>query len=205
VSAAYWVHARLRGSLGSCVRACQVKVRDATAETPAVCFPCKAWLDAATGDRKTVRTLTPGDVRADVSYTVVVTTSDVRGAGTTADVTLELLGASGASTGALRLAGGRDALRRGAVDTFRLRAPAVGPLRALRVAHDNRGASPAWCLETVVVTQGSSSPEVFAYHGWLEKVGHAVSRCERSGPPPLMKSDAVGDEAARAGLCLPES
>ena len=56
------------------------------------------------------------------------------------------------------------------MDTFRLRAPAVGVLRALRVAHDNRGSSPAWGLETVVVTQGSSPPEVFAYHGWLEKV-----------------------------------
>ena len=60
----------------------QVKVRDATGETPAVCFPCRAWLDADTGDRTTMRTLAPGAVRADVSYTVVVTTSDERGAGT---------------------------------------------------------------------------------------------------------------------------
>lgn len=165
-------------------------MRDATAETPAVCFPCKAWLDAATGDRTTVRTLAPGAVRADVTYTVVVTTSDTRGAGTTADVTLELLGERGASTGALRLAGGCDALRRGAVDTFKLRAPAVGVLRSLRVAHDNRGASPAWYLETVVVTQGSSPPHVFAYHGWLEKVCRPSRslRCCATLPSPRQPS-----------------
>jgi hypothetical protein len=55
------------------------------------------------------------------------------------------------------------------VDTFSLRAPPVGALRSLRVAHDNRGPCPAWSLDTVVVTQAAAPPVAFAFYGWLEK------------------------------------
>jgi lipoxygenase homology domain-containing protein 1 len=64
-------------------------------------YPCHAWLQCSSAEPSgNVRELLEGVAAGgDVSYTVRVVTSDVRGAGTDGDVSISILGAEG-STGA---------------------------------------------------------------------------------------------------------
>ncbi len=68
---------------------------------------------------------------------VVVHTSDVRGAGTDAEVLLELHGSKG-NSGALGLPFDRSSFKRGAADTFHVLAPDCGELQELHVWHTGK-------------------------------------------------------------------
>lgn len=84
-------------------------------------------------------------------------TSDLQGAGTDGDVTLELLSTSGASSGPRPLCpprGGAPPFARGGADEFELAAPQLGELAAAVVAHDGRGAGAGWHLEQVRGARG---------------------------------------------------
>ena len=89
------------------------------------------------------------------TYRVVARTSDAPGAGpTSADVWLELVSAApgGASSGRQPLRvrqGAPPPFARGAADVFELTCRHLGELGAAVVAHDGRGAHPAWHLEQV--------------------------------------------------------
>ncbi len=84
-------------------------------------------------------------------------TSDVRGAGTDANVSVELLGAKDRS-GALRLDTSADDFERGRRDVFSVKAPDVGPLAQLVVRKDAAGLSNDWHLAAVEVMHPGGCP-----------------------------------------------
>jgi hypothetical protein len=79
-------------------------------------FPCSAWLDQQHG---TSRELLPGAAGGAAApgccYTLTLHTSDLRGAGTDANIDVNIVGQGGAATGWQRLQAAQDAFERGKV------------------------------------------------------------------------------------------
>jgi hypothetical protein len=96
-----------------------------------------------------------------------VHTSDVRGAGTDAAVSVQLFGPAGASSGQHELLAGPGAFERARVDRFSLVLQDVGPLQKLAIGHDGSGSSSAWHLEKVVVTPEGGKVRGRPPAGWL--------------------------------------
>ena len=92
-------------------------------------------------------------------YKVTFFTSQIRGAGTAANIYVELQGDRDCS-GPLPLAPQRkDSFTGGAQDAYQLKLKWLGQLRRCIVGHDNSGENPAWHLERVEVVC-SREPEV---------------------------------------------
>ncbi len=85
---------------------------------------------------------------AEVAYEVAVFTSDVRGAGTDANVFIELHGDKG-SVGQMRLESGANNFERDQCDVFVVKGSDVGQLQRVVVWHDNNGPGPDWHLQQV--------------------------------------------------------
>ncbi|KXZ56858.1 hypothetical protein GPECTOR_1g774 [Gonium pectorale] len=127
---------------------------------------CNDWLKGACERR-----LEPGKVPANgiCTYRVVVTTSDIRGAGTDADVTMQLFGDKG-DIGERKLDNSTNNFERNQVDTFFIQAPDVGTFQSLRIGHNNSGFGAAWHLTKVeVVNTNTGEQAVFPYHNWIDK------------------------------------
>lgn len=84
-------------------------------------------------------------------YTVVVTTSDLRNAGTSARVFVELHGSEGTSP-PQALDNAPTNFQRAARDEFAWEGSAIGQLQSIRVWQDGSGNSPAWHLDMIEVT-----------------------------------------------------
>ncbi|GFR41097.1 hypothetical protein Agub_g1741 [Astrephomene gubernaculifera] len=142
---------------------------------------CNDWLKGACERR-----LEPGKVPANgiCTYRVVVTTSDLRGAGTDADVSMQLFGDKG-DTGERKLDNSTNNFERNQVDTFFLQAPDVGIFQSLRIGHNNSGFGSAWHLAKVeVVNTNTGEQAVFPFHNWIDKE-HGLSQ--------LLTPDRDGD------------
>jgi len=71
---------------------------------------------------------------------VTIATSDIRCAGTDADVMIEVRGATGV-LGQSALESGSDDLERGRTDHFLVKGPdSIGPIESVRIWHANNGA-----------------------------------------------------------------
>ncbi|XP_041854417.1 lipoxygenase homology domain-containing protein 1 isoform X1 [Melanotaenia boesemani] len=109
-------------------------------------------------------------------YEVVTITGDERGAGTDANVFVALFGEYGI-TPKVHLASNtekksRTAFEKAKTDVFRIRTHNVGPLKKIRIEHDNTGMNASWFLDRVVVTD-VIRPHLrfyFACNNWLSKV-----------------------------------
>ncbi|XP_070308521.1 lipoxygenase homology domain-containing protein 1-like [Odocoileus virginianus] len=112
-------------------------------------FNCNNWLSKVEGDRQWCRDLlasfNPMDVPRGNKYEVKVYTGDVIGAGTDADVFINIFGEYG-DTGERRLENEKDNFEKGAEDKFMLDAPDLGQLIKINVGHNNKGASAGWFL-----------------------------------------------------------
>ena len=86
----------------------------ATAQT--VIFKCKAWLDSTSGDGKIERLFYP---LVDCSYKIELQTSDVRGAGTSANGVISLIGKL-AEAGPIQLVNDGSSFQRGSLDVLTL-------------------------------------------------------------------------------------
>ena len=96
----------------------------ATDET--VLFKCKAWLDATSGDGRIERLFYP---LVDCSYKVELQTSDLRGAGTSANGVISLIGKL-AEAGPIQLVNDGSSFQRGSLDVMTLdELPDVGPIQ----------------------------------------------------------------------------
>ncbi|XP_061102628.1 polycystin-1-like protein 2 [Conger conger] len=85
-------------------------------------------------------------------YLLNVQTGHRRGAGTTAQVELALVGVEGQSTRRHFTDPQKPVFERGGVDMFLLATPfPLGDLESIRVRHDNSGKSPDWYLNKVTV------------------------------------------------------
>ena len=113
-------------------------------------FPCRTWLpepDAPTPNSHIV--LLPGVAPAEsatVAYEVTVQTSADRWSGTDANVSLRITG-EGGCTRAMPLESARNNFERGRLETFVVRACAVGAITSVQVWLTGvpcRSESPAW-------------------------------------------------------------
>ncbi|XP_060028588.1 polycystin-1 isoform X1 [Erinaceus europaeus] len=93
-------------------------------------------------------------------YEILVKTGWGRGSGTTAHVGIMLYGADSRS-GHRHLDGDR-AFHRNSLDIFRIATPhSLGSVWKIRVWHDNKGLSPAWFLQHVIVRDLQSARSTF--------------------------------------------
>ncbi|XP_027469305.2 polycystin-1 isoform X2 [Zalophus californianus] len=100
-------------------------------------------------------------------YEILVKTGWGRGSGTTAHVGIMLYGAEGRS-GHRHLDGDR-AFRRNSLDVFQIATPhSLGSVRRIRVWHDNKGLSPAWFLQHIIVRDLQNARSTFfLVNDWL--------------------------------------
>ena len=95
-------------------------------------------------------------------YTITTRTSDARGAGTDANVTLALVGkdegGNRVAMGPFPLETSADDFKRGATDTFRAEGPFMAEIVSATVAHDGAGffGGSDWRLESLEVTKRAS-------------------------------------------------
>ncbi|XP_071394579.1 lipoxygenase homology domain-containing protein 1 [Centroberyx affinis] len=105
-------------------------------------------------------------------YEVVTITGDERGAGTDANVFVTLFGEYGITPKVHLASKSRTAFERSKTDVFRIRTHNVGPIKKIRIEHDNTGLNASWFLDRVVVTD-VIRPHLrfyFACNNWLSKV-----------------------------------
>lgn len=85
-------------------------------------------------------------------HKVDVHTSNVKGAGTDANVHIDIIGSTGSSGVRLLLSGEKDLFAKGQVDNFTLAIPVcLGVLCELRIWHDGKGIASGWHLNHAVV------------------------------------------------------
>uniref|UniRef100_A0A8C9S0Y2 Lipoxygenase homology PLAT domains 1 n=1 Tax=Scleropages formosus TaxID=113540 RepID=A0A8C9S0Y2_SCLFO len=106
-----------------------------------------------------------------IVYEVVTVTGDVRGAGTDANVFVTLFGEYGITPKVHLASKSRTAFEKNKTDVFRIKTNNVGPIKKLRIEHDNTGMNASWFLDRVVVTD-INRPHLrfyFPCNNWLSK------------------------------------
>ncbi|CAJ1070168.1 lipoxygenase homology domain-containing protein 1-like [Xyrichtys novacula] len=104
-------------------------------------------------------------------YEVVAVTGDVKGAGTDANIFVTLFGEFGITPKVHLASKSRTAFEKNKTDVFRIKTHNVGPLKKLRIEHDNTGMSASWFLDRVVVTD-MNRPHLrfyFPCNNWLSR------------------------------------
>ncbi|XP_066103487.1 lipoxygenase homology domain-containing protein 1 isoform X1 [Saccopteryx bilineata] len=134
-------------------------------------FNCNSWLSKVEGDRQWCRDLlasfNPMDIPRGNRYEIKVYTGDVLGAGTDADVFINLFGEYG-DTGERRLESEKKNFEKGAEDKFTLDAPDLGQLMKITVGHNNKGGSPGWFLCKIIIEDiGNKRKYDFPLNRWL--------------------------------------
>lgn len=136
--------------------------------------------DAASVASQSDSDVSETDAETEVVYEITVVTSTERGAGTDANVWVEIEGDSG-STGEVLLhsAGIKDPFERGQRDVFHVQWAELGQLCAVSVGHDCSGMGSSWLLDHIVVRNLGPNAEraegapvwKFECGQWLQKVG----------------------------------
>ncbi|GFH09790.1 uncharacterized protein HaLaN_04999, partial [Haematococcus lacustris] len=158
-------------------------------------FKCNRWLSEKDDDFQIERDLFPqGSNVVENVYTIAVTTSDISGAGTDANITVILYGEKG-ETGRLKLDNPKNNFERGDTDVFNITAEDVGPLRSMKVSSDDKGLGSAWHLDIVtVVSSAKPSVKYWFYCGqWLSQE-HGLDktlRAELSDPRPNLPTYTI--------------
>ncbi|XP_028639050.1 lipoxygenase homology domain-containing protein 1 isoform X1 [Grammomys surdaster] len=134
-------------------------------------FNCNSWLSKVEGDRQWCRDLLasfdPMDMPRGNKYEIKVYTGDVIGAGTDADVFINIFGEYG-DTGERRLENEKDNFEKGAEDKFMLDAPDLGQLMKINVGHNNKGGSAGWFLSKIIIEDiGNKRKYDFPLNRWL--------------------------------------
>ncbi|KAI5096357.1 lipoxygenase-like domain-containing protein 1, partial [Silurus meridionalis] len=104
-------------------------------------------------------------------YEVVTVTGDVKGAGTDANVFVTLHGEYGVTPKVLLASKSRVAFEKNKTDVFRIKTHNVGPIKKLRIEHDNTGMNARWYLDRVTLLD-MNRPHLrlfFACNRWLAR------------------------------------
>uniref|UniRef100_A0A8C3Y5S1 Lipoxygenase homology domains 1 n=1 Tax=Catharus ustulatus TaxID=91951 RepID=A0A8C3Y5S1_CATUS len=158
-----------------------------------VTFPCERWLAKSEDDGETVRELVPTDIFTEKllkdgtlkqiqeeveeplevhTYKISVFTGDIYGAGTDANVFLNIYGDLG-DMGERKLSKSEtnfNKFERGQEDTFTIQAVDLGILYKIKIRHDNSMLSPDWFLEKVeILDETTEESFVFLCERWLSK------------------------------------
>ncbi|CAD7695657.1 unnamed protein product, partial [Ostreobium quekettii] len=149
-----------------------------------ILFLCRSWLGGGAPARVVLEPSARGRGDRD-DYAVSVATSDVKGAGTDADVSLNLCGSEG-STGFQRLWAEHDTFERGKVDEFDLkRLSRVGDMMSLTIRSDGSGTGAAWHVSHVSVRRASDGAiAYFAFNRWMGKSHGLEATAEASSMHP---------------------
>ncbi|NXJ50337.1 LOXH1 protein, partial [Spizaetus tyrannus] len=156
-------------------------------------FPCERWLAKSEDDGEIVRELVPSDIFTEKlmkdgtlkqieeevedplevhTYKISVFTGDIYGAGTDANVFLNIYGDLG-DTGERKLSKSEtnfNKFERGQEDTFTIQAVDLGILYKIKIRHDNSMFSPDWFLEKVeILDETTEESFVFLCERWLSK------------------------------------
>ncbi|CAF5209115.1 unnamed protein product, partial [Rotaria magnacalcarata] len=134
---------------------------------------CNQWLAKDEGDRKISRDLTLHKQQTTTQksnyYKVTVYTGNKSGAGTNSDVSLTLYGNLG-EAGPMKLANQEDNFEPGKKDEFTIECQNVGELNQIFIAHNNKGLSAAWFLDSIVIEDlYAMHTYQFPCHRWLAK------------------------------------
>ncbi|XP_074669791.1 lipoxygenase homology domain-containing protein 1 [Strix aluco] len=158
-----------------------------------VTFPCERWLAKSEDDGEIVRELVPSDIFTEKlmkdgtlkqieeevddplevhTYKISVFTGDIYGAGTDANVFLNIYGDLG-DTGERKLSKSEtnfNKFERGQEDTFTIQAVDLGILYKIKIRHDNSMFSPDWFLEKVeILDETTEESFIFLCERWLSK------------------------------------
>ncbi|XP_064294800.1 lipoxygenase homology domain-containing protein 1 [Phalacrocorax carbo] len=158
-----------------------------------VTFPCERWLAKSEDDGEIIRELVPSDIFTEKlmkdgtlkqieeevedplevhTYKINVFTGDMYGAGTDANVFLNIYGDLG-DTGERKLSKSEtnfNKFERGQEDTFTIQAVDLGILYKIKIRHDNSMFSPDWFLEKVeILDETTEESFIFLCERWLSK------------------------------------
>ncbi|XP_020344471.2 polycystic kidney disease protein 1-like 2 [Oncorhynchus kisutch] len=116
-----------------------------------------------------VTLLEDNDPLAEYRYMLNISTGHRRGASTSSQVTVTLLGMQGESEPHHLTDPDKPVFERGAVDTFLLTTPfSLGELQSIRLWHDNSGGHPAWYINKVMVQDVETGQKWhFLCNSWL--------------------------------------
>ncbi|CAM2710921.1 unnamed protein product [Rotaria socialis] len=144
-------------------------------------FPCGKWLSTSKGDCQLELELYPKAMATEVytphvPYEIKVVTSKVSGAGTDANIFVEIYGTD-KTTGEVMLCNKKERkgkFQTGSVDTFVLELEDVGQfIEKIRIGHDNTGWGAAWHLDRVEIRRldknKKSKTFIFPCDRWFAK------------------------------------
>uniref|UniRef100_A0A3P8XB79 PLAT domain-containing protein n=1 Tax=Esox lucius TaxID=8010 RepID=A0A3P8XB79_ESOLU len=155
----------------------KVLVRDeGQAESQAVDFPCRRWLDRNEDDGQIVRELVPfsdGQRLYNVSYHISVKTGNISGASSNSRVFVKLYGEK-ADTGKMMLVVSDNNLSNyfevGRVDVFTVETLDIGQINRMLIGHTNEGMNAGWFLDSVqIMVPVHGYQYMFPSHRWLSK------------------------------------
>ncbi|KAM6301572.1 lipoxygenase homology domain-containing protein 1 [Podargus strigoides] len=158
-----------------------------------VTFPCERWLAKSEDDGEIIRELVPSEIFTEKlmkdgtlkqieeevedplevhTYKISVFTGDIYGAGTDANVFLNIYGDLG-DTGERKLSKSEtnfNKFERGQEDTFTIQAVDLGILYKIKIRHDNSMFSPDWFLDKVeILDETTEESFIFLCERWLSK------------------------------------
>jgi hypothetical protein len=135
-------------------------------------FSCDRWLAVDEDDGAVERELFPTEAetyKAKMPVEFRIFTSDVRNAGTDANVFIAVYGDKG-KTDDIKLDNKTNNFERNMTDTFKMDIEDVGKINKIRIGHDNSGIGAAWHLARVeVVDLGTKEVYHFTANRWLSK------------------------------------
>uniref|UniRef100_A0A3P8UHJ0 Lipoxygenase homology PLAT domains 1 n=1 Tax=Cynoglossus semilaevis TaxID=244447 RepID=A0A3P8UHJ0_CYNSE len=172
-------------------------------------FPCGRWLARDEEDGEiVVELLSEDDEDLEInSYEVHVFTGNMWGAGTDANVYVNIYGETG-DTGERRLrkSNNLNKFEKGQVDIFSITAVDLGVLKKLRIRHDNSQASAGWFLDRVeIVDEKDDTTYFFPCKRWLavdEDDGQLARELVPVDEAFMKKGDDDDEEESEATLGL---
>ncbi|MGH0156164.1 UNVERIFIED_CONTAM: hypothetical protein FKN15_047648 [Acipenser sinensis] len=171
-------------------------------------FLCQRWLARDEGDGELVVELLPEDSEdlEENTYEVHVFTGSVLGAGTDANVYINVYGEMG-DTGErhLKKSNNLNKFEKGQEDIFTIPATDLGLLKKLRIRHDNSQAQAAWFLDRVEIIDGKDDTTYyFPCERWLatDEDDGQIARELVPVDEAFMKKNSDSDEQSQATLGL---
>ena len=143
--------------------------------------------------RATLKPAAPSDASIH-NYVVQVVTSDLRGSGCDANVSLVIFGDKGDS-GELALDNSVNNFERGAKDVFHLQAKDVGKVERIRIGHDDTGSlfGPAsWhCASVEITNTTTGARQAFSVNRWFSKAKPRTKSRKLSTPVTVITRPLV--------------
>ncbi|PAA79474.1 hypothetical protein BOX15_Mlig008366g2 [Macrostomum lignano] len=117
-------------------------------------FAAHRWLDTNEADRKLevdIDLSEVTDIEHTIPYEIIVQTGNCQGAGTDANVFVQIYGEDGLKTEQTPLRSRSDTFEKGKLEKFKLDLLDVGPIQKLRIGHDGTGFGDGWFLDHVII------------------------------------------------------